>query len=296
MRIHGTASLTLGLCLMAIAPAAIAQHGAVHGHGPAVAPAHAGATTLRMTYMPGQTVRYVTHAVQQAPAPIGETRTTGHVEIDTVAVRPDGSANLRMRITGMEVQGANVNDAARQQIQRGVAGMALTYTQDARGHITDRAQPSGISAEFRPLIEGVLQSLDQMSPQLPEGAVAVGDHWTDHRTMHLSLGPSMAIDMDIDVTYTLAAVTPGQSATLNFQMTMGMGHGATVGTATITGLGHASGDMQLDLSHGALASSHSAGDMNMHVANTNGRVADMHTTYTNTMEREGAAPAPTAAH
>jgi hypothetical protein len=249
-----------------------------------------------MTYVPGQTVRYVTRGVQSAPPPAGESRTTGHVEIQTVSVQPNGNAQLRMRITGMDVQGANVNDTVRQQIARGVSGMSMTYTQDPRGRISDRQAPQGVAPEFRPLIEGVLQSLDQMSPQLPENPVSIGDHWNDHRTMHLSLGPSMALDMDIDVTYTLTAVTPGQSATLGFQMTMGMGQGAHMGNATVTGQGRATGEMQLDLAHGALVSSRSNGEMNMHIRaqQANGgapREADMHTTFQNEMTREGGAGA-----
>lgn len=281
-------SLTLTLSLLASPAHAQRGHGVLRA-APPVAPRQP--TILRLTYVQGQSARYVTHAVQTAPAPIGETHTTGHVQIDTVAVRPDGSAALRMRITGMEVQGANVTDAARQQIQRGVAGMTMNYTQDARGRITDRQAPSGIAPEFRPLVEGVLQSLDQMSPQMPEGPVSIGDHWADHRTMHLSLGPSMAIDMDINVTYTLAAVTPGQAASINFQMTMGMAHGVQMQGASVTGQGAATGNMAMDLAHGVLVSSHSAGDMNMHLVGANGRAADVHTTYANDMAREGAGAA-----
>lgn len=301
MRTHRIVSYTLGICLSALAPNAVAQHGAPHGHGPAVVPAHApGAAVLRMTYQPGQTVRYVMHGVQQAPPPVGEMHSTSHIEISTVSVRPDGAAQLRMRVTGMELQGASVTDAARQQIQRGVANMSMTYTQDQRGHISDRAAPSGVSPEFQPLIEGMLQSLDQMSPELPEGAVAVGDHWTEHRPMHLSVGPSVAIDMDIDVTYTLAAAVPGTSAMLNIQMTLGMSHPATAGGATITAHGTGTGSIGLDLAHGVLDSSHSTGEMNMHLVAANGRPADVHFTYTNEMTRDGAAAttaaAPPAAH
>ena len=306
MRTHRmfSLSISLGLGLVALAPMAHAQRATTRAGAGAAATATArpGANVLRMTYVPGQVARYTTRSTQTAPAPVGETRTTGHVEIETVAARPDGGAQLRMRITGMEVQGANVTDATRQQIARGVSGMAMTYTQDARGRISDRGAPTGVSAEFRPLIEGVLQSLDQMSPQLPEGAVSAGDHWSDHRTMHLSLGPSMALDMDIDVTYTLQSATPGQAASIGFQMTMGMGHGATMGNATVTGQGRATGEMAIDLAHGALNSSRSTGEMNMHVAAANGRQADMHTTFSNDMTRDGqpgaaaaAAPAPAAA-
>ncbi|MEI8254263.1 MAG: DUF6263 family protein, partial [Deltaproteobacteria bacterium] len=174
-------------------------------------------------------------------------------------------------------------------------GMAMNYTQDTRGRISERQTPSGIAAEFRPLVEGVLQSLDQMSPQMPEGPVSVGDHWADHRTTHISLGPSIAIDMDINVTYTLGAVTPGQAATINFQMTMGMGHGAQMPGGTITGQGATTGNMVVDLAHGTLVSSHSAGNMNMHIVQTSGRTADLPTTFSNDMIREGAG-APPAAH
>ncbi len=295
MRTYRAVSLSIGLGLALLAPSANAQRGRGRPVAPPAVVAPATPTVLRLTYVAGQNLRYVTHAVQTAPAPVGETRTTGHVEIETVSVRPDGAAALRMRITGMEVQGANVTDAARQQIQRGVAGMTMNYVQDTRGRISERQTPSGIAPEFRPLVEGVLQSLDQMSPQMPEGAVSVGDHWADHRTMHISLGPSIAIDMDINVTYTLGAVTPGQSATINFQMTMGMAHGAQMQGATITGQGAATGNMVMDLAHGALVSSHSSGDMNMHIVAANGRVADMRTTYTNDMAREGTGAAPAAA-
>src|SRR5579884_2926583 len=99
----GRAALALSVILVAFAAFAQGHRSAPHG-----AP-----VTLRMTYVPGQRVTYTTRSLQTAPAPMGQTTTSGTVEIHTAAVNPDGSAQLEMHITNMDVQSAAISADAR---------------------------------------------------------------------------------------------------------------------------------------------------------------------------------------
>jgi hypothetical protein len=245
-----------------------------------------------MTYTPNQHVTYTTRSVQTAPAPAGQTTTVGTVEIATTAVNPDGSAQLQMRITNMDIQGAAIPASARQQVSQGIAGLTMSYTQNARGQVVNRQEPTGVSPQMRPLVDGVLQSLDQMSPQLPEQAVSIGATWQDHRTTHVTMGPGMQMDLTIDVTYTLRELRNGphgQTAIIGLAMTMAIGTGSAVANIPITGTGNATGEMTLELSRGVLADSHSTGTMNMHVS-AQGRTADVATTFTNEMRATSVTP------
>jgi hypothetical protein len=279
-------SLVVASVSAMVAPAIVRAQGHHASAAPSAAPS--APVVLRMTYTPNQRVTYTTRSVQTAPAPMGQTTTTGTVQITTTAVHPDGSAQLQLRISNMDVQGAVISPDARQQLQHGLSGLSMSYTQNARGQIVSRDEPTGVSPQFRALVDGVLQSLDQMSPQLPEQAVAIGATWQDHRTTHVSIGPGAQMDLTIDVTYTLRELRQGPHgpvAVIGLAMTMGIGHGPS-GSVPITGTGNATGEMTIELGRGVLSDSHSNGSMNMHVS-AQGRTADIATTFTNEMRATG---------
>ncbi len=258
--------------------------------GVATAP-HAGVATapLRFTYVAGHKARYVTTTVQTLPNQGGRSVTSATIEVETAAVHPDGSAGQRMRVVRMDITGAGVPAAARDQIVRGMTGVTMEYTQDSRGRITERHAPTGVSDDMRPFVDGVVQTLDQLSPQLPEAPVAVGSTWHDHRTVHLAPGGAANLDMDQDVTYTLREIRPapggGRSVVVGVAMTFATGSGANIAGVPLRGNGQATGDMTLDLGHGALSSSRSTGAMTLHMT-VQGRNLDVESRFENDLQTE----------
>ena len=254
----------------------------------------AGATVLRYSYVAGERARYVSRQAQHAPTPAGDTRSTSHIEIETVSVGADGVARLRMRMVDLDVQSAAITPDVRQQINRGIGGMALTYSQDARGHVSARGGATGVSAEFQPLVDGLMQSLDQMSPSFPATPVAVGGTWSDHRTLQMNLMPGVALGMELDLSYTLREVRSaptGQVVVLACTVGMRLNPGTAAGGVSFRGEGQATGDMTLDMAHGQIISTRSQGHMQMHVS-VNGRNTDVPSRFENEMVREGAPATP----
>lgn len=281
------AASALVLCLTAPAGAQQPRPQPPRPSQPAGAPVQ-----LRMRYVQGQRVRYLTRTVQTAPAPVGRTTTTVRMEVETLRTRPDGTADLRMHVTRMDIAGAAIPAAARAEISREMTGMRMEYTQDDRGQITNRRPPTGVGAEMRPILDAVTQSLDQMAPQLPERPVAVGESWTERRSLSTGAGPGANLDMSVETRYTLRELRPGpagQTAVIGLTMTLALPQGANVARVPVTGGGTATGDMTIELWRAVLSRSRSQGTLTMRVA-ANGRNVDVRTQFDNDMTAENVAP------
>ncbi len=252
-------------------------------------------TLLRFHYTVGQRARYVTRTTQVMPGGAGTTVTTASHEVETRRVNPDGSAEQRLHITRFDVSGGTIPDELRSRVSRAVTGVTLEFSQDARGHVTARRTVGTVPAEARPLLDGMLDSLDQMGAQLPAGPVAPGATWRDQRTLHVM--PGADLDMRVDVTCTLRELRgagAAQTAVVGIAMTLSTAPGANLRGVRVGGSGNATGEAVMELGRGRLGRGHTTGSMRVQLT-VGGRVIDLESTFEYDMTPEGAAPAATPA-
>ena len=117
------------------------------------------------------------------------------------SVAVDGAADQRLRIVRLDIASDAIPEEARSSAAAALANVTIDFTQDARGAITARHMVGTVPEALRPILDNVVESLDQMGAILPAAPVAVGAAWHDQRTFHVM--PGGALDMLIDVTYTL---------------------------------------------------------------------------------------------
>lgn len=248
-----------------------------------------GAVALRYRYVAGQTARYATRTTQTMPG-ASPTVTTARHEVETVRVNPDGSAQQRLRVTEMNLAGEQLPAAMRTQVASAMRGLTLQYTQDARGLVSARSAVGTVPAEVRPMLDALIESLDQMGAQLPAAPVRPGGSWHVARPLHVVPG---ALDMSVDVTYTLRAMQgagESQTATVGVSMTLSTPSGASLRGVRINGSGTATGDAVLELGRGRMGRSHSAGSMRLQM-NLGGRNVDLQSTFEHDLRPEAAGPA-----
>ncbi len=249
------------------------------------------AATLRYRYVAGTTARYTTRTSQTMPGALGTTVTTSTHDVETVRVLPDGSAEQRMRIASMEMAGANVPAPVRERVTAAMRGLVIEYTVDARGRVAARRTVGEVPEDMRPVLNGVLESLDQLGAPLPEGPVARGGTWHDQRALHLAPGTT-SLDMNVDTTYTLRqlrGVGPAQVAVLGVAMTIATPPGMAVRGVRMSGAGSATGESVLELGRGRVGRAQTTGSMRIQVA-AGGRNIDLDTRFEHLMT-----PAPPAA-
>ncbi len=265
-------------------------HAQPHGRPPPVAPT--GGTVLRITYVQGYHGRYVQRTTQTIegaqPGRSVTSVTRSTMDFETVAVHPDGTADEQMRVAEMDVTGEGLPPAIRATLSHGVTGATYAYTQDARGRIVSRRPVTGVSDEMRSVVDGVTQSVDQMSPVLPVGPIALGGSWHEQKTLHIAPGTAMGMDMNVEVTYTLRELGPERPggvhpAVIGVAMTLGTPAGTSLQGMAVQGHGTTTGEMTLDLWHGCVLHSHSTGTMSMHVA-IPGSTLDIVTHIENTLD------------
>lgn len=251
-----------------------------------------GLTRLRYRYAAGQRARYVTRTTQALPGAAAPTVITGSHEVETLRVRPDGAADQRLRIVRLDIAGEAVPEAMRTRAAADIAGVTIEFTQDARGAITARHTVGAVPDALRPVLDDVVQSLDQMGALLPAAPVAVGAAWHDQRTIHVL--PGGGLDMSVDVTYTLRQVRgagPAQTALLGVSMTLSTPPGANVRGVRLNGSGAATGEAAVELGRGRMGRGHTAGSLRVQM-NVGGRAIDLESAFTHDMTPEAPAARP----
>lgn len=114
---------------------------------------------------------------QELPATIVSTR----ARVGEVAA--DGSAKIETEITAFDLEAAGADpmtvDAMRQGMA-GAVGMRTTHTQDTRGRTSNfkSTLPENADPELRQQLEGITQSMEQVSAPFPEEALGVGGRWS----------------------------------------------------------------------------------------------------------------------
>lgn len=269
-----------GLALLGLAGSARAQL-----RDASLAPAAGEAVTLRLRYAPG-VARYSTRTVQFAGPNGARSVSAATIAIETLGVTDRGEARRRLRFERMTLENAALPADARARVSRGLAGASVGYTQNARGEITAREPLSGVADELRPVLEAVMQSLDQMGAQLPEGPVRVGDRWSERHTMHLAPLPGMNVDLRYETGFTLRALRPDGTAVLGVAVTLATPEGATLAGMPFRGEGSAQGETLLDLARGLVRESHTAGSMNVHVSPRGQREVTIPSRFENEMRLE----------
>ena len=250
---------------------------------------------LRFHYVAGQRARYTTRTTQTMPGALGTSTTTATQEVETVRVNADGSALQRMRIVSMELDGPMIPPTMRERVTAAMRGLTLEFTQDARGRVTARHPVGEVSPELRPVLDGVLESLDQIGAPLPEGPVAPGATWSERRTIHLTPGPT-SLDMNVDATYTLrthAGTGNAESAVVGVTMAISTPAGGATAPQGLrmSGSGEATGESTLDLGQGRVGRGQTQGTMRIQLT-VGGRAVDLDTRFQHEMTRaEGPTPA-----
>ena len=246
--------------------------------------AAADAASLRLRYHAGTTARFTTRTVQTSGAAGAATRstTTATVQIETLAVSPSGDAQQRMRFERMAIVNPALTAQIRERIARALSGATIEYTQSPRGEITARSAASGVPDELRPVIDAMMQSLDQMGPQLPERPVRVGERWSERRTMHLAPLPGTSVDMRYETEFTLRALRPDGAAVLGLAVTLSTPEGASIAGIPFRGEGRATGETVIDLARGVVRESRTSGEMGVHLT-VRGRTVDVPSRFENEM-------------
>ncbi len=242
------------------------------------------AAPLRFRYAVGNAARYTTRTTQTMPGALGTTVTTATHEVETLRVRPDGSADQRLRIASMEMAGPNIPTAVRERVTGAMRGLAVEYTVDARGRVTARRAVGEVPDDVRPVLDGVLDSLDQLGAALPEGPVARGATWHERRALRLAPGATN-LDMNVDTAYTLRELRgagASQVAVLGVAMTITTPAGAAVRGVRMSGSGTATGESVLELGRGRVGSARSSGTMRVQVS-AGGRNLDLDTRFEHQM-------------
>lgn len=191
--------------------------------------------------------------------------TTAIVVIETIASRPDGSADRRMRFEAYDVT-PMVGPAAQllEPLRAAVMRMSVDFAEDSHGVTTPAEEASSPSNPFDVAARAFAGNVFTMLPQLPDHSVRPGDHWTGHLTTRLR-SAQLNSDTDYEWTYTLTRVvrTPpsliaeidvSESATLRSQP----------GSPGVAGRGDGRGSIRFDVSAGDVLDVRIAGDLNMH--------------------------------
>lgn len=275
------ASLPLALAALTLTSTAAAQPRDIG------APAVSDAVSLRLRYRAGSAARFTTRTVQTSGAEGAATRstTTATVSIETRAVTPEGDAQQRMRFERLSIENPSLAAPLRERISRALTGASIEYTQSPRGEISARSAAGGVPDELRPVIDAMMQSLDQMGPQLPERAVRVGERWTERRTMHLAPLPGTRVDMRYETEFTLRALRPDGAAVLGLAVTLSTPEGASIAGIPFRGDGSATGETVIDLARGVVRESHTQGEMGVHLT-VRGRTVDVPSRFENEMRLE----------
>ncbi len=225
------------------------------------------ATALRMHFTQGQRVRYNVRTTNQMSG-ISST-ITQTMELETPTVQPDGSADQRLRITRVDVQAPGLPTNVRQQMSQALTGVTFQYRIDARGHIVSRQPVQGLTGPMAQMGDQIAQSVEQLTPQLPEAAVAVGHTWDDSKTTRISMGTSN-LSLRIDLHYTLRELrreAQGQVAVLSVALTMTIPQGSSAAqNVTVTGNGTGTGEITLRLDRGVVQRSTSTASMQMQIS------------------------------
>ena len=287
MKTSHTHAALLALTLTVAGAGASAQPQPAADAGARPTAAAQAPVTLRFRYVAGQRVRYTTRTVQMLPGTAGQATTTGAVSIETVRVNADGSAEQRLRVESLDMTGRAIPPEVRERFTRAMRGVTMEYTQNPRGQITARRPATGITPEIRPIVDAVMESLDQMSAQLPESPVSVGQSWNESRTLHLAPGAGANLDMNVNVTYTLREVRgtgTNQTAVIGLAMTTRTAQGAQIATIPVTGAGSATGELVAETGRGAINRSQSNGSMTLELT-VRGRSTRVETRFENEMRR-----------
>lgn len=223
------------------------------------------ATTLRMHFTQGQRVRY---NVQTANQMSGISSTINQtMELETTAVQPDGNADQRLRVTRVEVNAPGLPTNVRQQMSQQLTGITFQYRMSPRGQIVSRQPVQGLPPALAQMGDQLAQSIEQLTPQLPEAAVAIGHTWRDSKTTRVSMGASN-MTLRIDLTYTLRELRRGPTgaiAVVGVALAMSIPQGTAAQNVTVTGTGTGTGDITLQLDRGVVQRSHSTAEMQMQI-------------------------------
>lgn len=217
------------------------------------APAASAPVLLRHRFTAGEHHRYAIRSTSTAPAPVGRMTTSMHSDLETVSVRPDGSAVLRNHVTNVDMSGGVITPAMSRQVRQGMEGMTIEMTQDTRGSVVTQGEVTGVSAQMRPMVSGVTQSMEQLAVQFPENPLRVGESWTQQRSTHVPLGPLGTLDMNVNTTYTLRAVRRvrgARQADIGVATTVTMERPLVIRGVSITGSGDGTGTMVFDVDAG----------------------------------------------
>lgn len=248
---------------------------------------------LRYRYTAGSTARYTNRTTQTMSGPLGTTVTTSTHDVETLRVRPDGSADQRLRIVAMTLEGPSIPAPMRERVAAAMRGLAVEYTVDARGRVTSRRTLGDAPEDLRPMLDGVLESLDQLGAALPEEPVARGATWHDQRSLRLVPGAA-TLDLSVDTAFTLRelrGVGAAQTAVLATTTTISTPPGTAVRGLRLSGAGSAAGETVLELGRGRVGRAQTRGSMRVQVS-ANGRNLDLDTRFEHQMSP--ASPAPPA--
>jgi hypothetical protein len=190
------------------------------------------------------------------------------MELETPAVQTDASADQRLRLTRVDVQAPGLPTNVRQQMAQALTGVTFQYRISSRGQVLSRQPVQGLTGPLAQMGDQIAQSVEQLTPQLPEAAVSVGQSWTDSKTTRFSMGPA-ALSLRIDLNYTLREVRrgpQGQEAVLGVTLTMSIPRGNTAQNVAVTGSGSGTGEIVLQLDRGIVQRSTSAATMQMQIS------------------------------
>jgi hypothetical protein len=189
-----------------------------------------------------------------------------------------------MRFERLSVEAPGLSAAARDRVTRALAGASVTYTQSARGEVTARAAEVD-DVTLRPVVDALLQSLDQVTPRLPEAAVRVGDAWTDARTLRLAPVPGTDVNLRCETEFTLRALRPDGAAVLGLRVTLATPEGARLAGVPFRAEGAATGEAVVDLPRGLVRESRNRGELAVRLT-VRGRAVDLTSRFENEVRAE----------
>lgn len=192
------------------------------------------AAPLRMTHAAGPRGRYSNRYTQSVVGQ-GEFTTITQLELETLRVRPDGSAEQRFRVTNLDATGVGAA-ATLPRLRAAVTGLAIPFTQDPRGRVTERLTPT-VPTDVGFVLNALLQSVD-LSPVLPVTPMLPGGTWNEARTLVALLGPGASFNLEVAQAYTLRSVENGR-ATVDVRMTFSTAPNTRVLGVEVSGSGEA---------------------------------------------------------
>lgn len=212
-------------------------------------PARGQSVLLRLAPDEGLVSRYVLEMENYMNAPmmssdqpmmVGEihtTQTVVGVEGDVVEYRVV-TDSADMRSPAMPMMDQQMPD---------LTGQVQTMKMDTRGRLVEIPGADTLSAETRQ----IMSRMNGFGLELPENEVSPGDTWTATIETDQPAGAGGAMNMRMDITYTLTSVS-GDLATIDFEGPLTMS--GSQGGMAMDGSGTMSGTMVFDVARGRLAS------------------------------------------